>query len=377
MSMMAAQQDTEPPILKLPAELTEVVADDVDAADLRALKLTCRYLNTNVQRAFIRAHFTEQSFILASPESMQALVEMTEHEVYSKVIRKLNLFVLKMPKKPPHPRGRYGRRAAAEKEPPRDRDTRVHKRDVARFYEQNFKKQEEYWRRDEWSVALRKALLNLATRTNGIIIEIMGDKSTLRSACGIRALGRQLEQEDYLDAVPYYSVPRVKLLKAVSEGGCPIVGFTFEVLPLSVAADWLKHNHSGLFSGLRTIDFHMSRNEDPIELVVTRLDCAAHLEHLTVRVDIWNPGTTIHNNALIGTAPLPKLRGVTVIGSYPDPKHLAAFCTRYGKTLKQLTFGGGVAPAHGNAAINRERARAAVEKAWSAAMIKGIELELS
>ncbi|KAK3643993.1 hypothetical protein LTR56_009845 [Elasticomyces elasticus] len=374
---MAVQQDTEPPILKLPTELVEAVGDNVTAADLRALKLTCRFINTNVQRAFIRAHFTEQSFILGSPESMQALVEITEHEVYSKVIRKLNLFVLKMPQKPPHPRGRYGRRAAAEEQSPRDRSTRVHKRDVARLYEQNFKKQEQYWRHDEWSVALRKALLNLATTTNGVSIEILGDKSKLRSACGMRALGQQLEQEDNLDAVPYSTVPRTRLLEAVSEGACPIVGFRYEVVTLFSAADWAERHHPGLFSGLRTVDLIAPPDHDPVELVVTRLGCAAHLEHLTLRTGYSWYGIPNYNNVLMGTAHLPKLREVAIIGSYPDPQHLTAFCTRHGKTLTQLTIDASAYPAYGGAVAHRERARAAIEEAWSMAKLAGIKFELS
>ncbi|KAK5728265.1 hypothetical protein LTR15_001400 [Elasticomyces elasticus] len=356
MSTMAAQQDTEPPILKLPAELTEAIADDVDAADLRALKLTCRYLNTNVQRAFIRAHFTEQSFILASPERMQALVDVTQHEVYGKVIRKLNLLVARLPKERPSRHEPYGHRATAKEQPPRDRSTRAQKRDVAPLYEATFKKQERYWNLGEWKATLRKALLNLATTTTGISIEVRRNVYMLRSACGLQALKQQLEQDDCLEGFNNNLGP--ELLQTISE-------------------NWSKQHDVGLFSSLRTVDVDTSQKDDLVDLIVAGLGCALTLEHFTVRVDNSWLQRTGYNQALAGTVHLPKLREFGVSGSYPDPQHLAAFCTRYCKTLKRLTMCGDTAGTYPQAVANREQGRTAIEKAWSAAGITGIEFELS
>ncbi|KAK4890525.1 hypothetical protein LTR27_010806 [Elasticomyces elasticus] len=369
---MAAQQDTEPSILTWPTELTEAVADNVSAADLRALKLTCRALSASIQRAFVRAHFTEQSFILTSPESMQALVDMARDKVYGKVIRTLNLFVLKIPKSPPHPQGRYGRRRAAEGQPDGDRDTRIQKREMGRLYQQTYEKQEKFWKTGRWSVALREALQHIKTSADGISINL--------SACGVRILERVLGQPNCLTEFYLYTPVLLPLLDVISKSGLLLAGFRFEQqqsLTLVGASDWAQQHHIGLFSGLRTVDIGSGTRQSPIELIVTRLGCAQTLEHLIVRVSAWWHGSAAHNLSLETTAELPKLREVNVFGNYPEPRHLAAFCKRYEKTLKRLTLSGTPAGTYPAAQVNREHSRTAVEMAWSAAEIEGIEFELS
>ncbi|KAK3658750.1 hypothetical protein LTR56_001621 [Elasticomyces elasticus] len=353
MSTMAVQQDTEPPLLTLPAELMEAVADNVSAADLRALKLTCRLVNTNVQRAFVRAHFTEQSFILSSPQSMQALVDITKDKVYGKVIRTLNLLALKIPKSPPYAQGRYGRRRAAEGQPDPDRDTRIQK-------------------------PLREALQQIKTSTDGISINLINTTAELRSACGVRALESILGQADCLSEIGSYQSAIPTLLHAISEGGCPLVGFRFsDPRAIIIAGDWSQQHHPGLFNGLRTVDIGFRVGLNPIDLLAIRLGCADHLEHLIVRTGLWWQKYTDYSPVLETTAELSKLREVEIIGPYPEPRHLAAFCTRYGKTLKRLTLSGAPVHIHEQNQVRREQARTAVEKAWSAAGIKGIEFELS
>ncbi|KAK5682989.1 hypothetical protein LTS10_004517 [Elasticomyces elasticus] len=377
---MAVQQDTAPPLLKLPGELIEAISDDVTAADLRALKLTCRVVSVNIQRAFVRAHFTEQSFILSSPESMQALVDMAKDKVYGKVIRTLNLFALKIPKSPPHPQGRYGRRRAAEGQPDVDRDTRIQKREMGRVYQQTYEKQEKFWKTGRWSVALREALQHIKTSADGISINLVSNKTELQSACGVRTLERVLGQPNCLTDFYLYTAVLLPLLDVISKSGLPLAGFRFEQqqsLTLVGASDWAQQHHIGLFSGLRTVDIGSGTRQSPIELIVTRLGCAQTLEHLIVRVSAWWHGSAAHNLSLETTVELPKLREVNVFGNYPEPRHLAAFCKRYEKTLKRLTLSGTPAGTYPAAQVNREHSRTAVEMAWSAAEIAGIEFELS
>ncbi|KAK5741735.1 hypothetical protein LTR17_003726 [Elasticomyces elasticus] len=375
---MAAQQDTEPPILKLPAELTEAVADNVDAADLRALKLTCRYLNTNVQRAFTRAHFTEQSFILASPESMQALVDMAKDTVYSKVVRKINLFALKVPKSPPHPHGRYGRRRAADSQPKGDRDTRIQKREMGRLYQQTYEKQDKFWKTRRWGIALCDALQHINASTDGIFINLVNTAAELRSASGVLALESLLGHTDCLAELYSDHAALSTLQDAISNGGCPLVGFRFaEPRTLLAGRDWSVQHHPGLFNDLRTVDIGFRVGQNPIELVATHLGCAPHLEHIIVRTGVCWHANTQYVHVLGAVAELPRLQEVDIIGPYPEPGHLAAFCARYGSTLKRLTISGAPAARYGQAIISREQARKVVEKAWSAAKITGIEFELS
>ncbi|KAK3636190.1 hypothetical protein LTR56_014353 [Elasticomyces elasticus] len=73
----------------LPVELVKLITSCLPRHDLAALRTTCRELAVKTQRSFALANFTDKTFLLRDPWSMQTLVDICRHRVYAKVLRNI------------------------------------------------------------------------------------------------------------------------------------------------------------------------------------------------------------------------------------------------------------------------------------------------
>ncbi|KAF2163642.1 hypothetical protein M409DRAFT_25830 [Zasmidium cellare ATCC 36951] len=64
------------PMLHLPAELLEHVANQANERDLKALRLACRELHATTDRPFVKAFFTHRTH-LVTKYSLETLVSIT------------------------------------------------------------------------------------------------------------------------------------------------------------------------------------------------------------------------------------------------------------------------------------------------------------
>ncbi|KAK5719542.1 hypothetical protein LTR15_008066 [Elasticomyces elasticus] len=79
----------------LPVELVEHLATFLANWDLLAMRATCGELAAKIKRPYSKAHFTgNKSFLLPDEWSMQALVGISSHPVFSKTITSISLLPL-------------------------------------------------------------------------------------------------------------------------------------------------------------------------------------------------------------------------------------------------------------------------------------------
>jgi hypothetical protein len=73
----------------LPVELLDMVAGQLESSDFFALRLTSKTLTENTYDLFSRTYFQERCFILTDPTSMNALLSISQHNVFGKSLKKL------------------------------------------------------------------------------------------------------------------------------------------------------------------------------------------------------------------------------------------------------------------------------------------------
>ncbi|KAK5742088.1 hypothetical protein LTR17_003596 [Elasticomyces elasticus] len=78
-------------LVNLPAEIIEQIAGLLPKPDLSTMRATCHVLAANSQRPYIRANFMAKRFLLADSWSMQALVDISCHPVFSKTMMSVEL----------------------------------------------------------------------------------------------------------------------------------------------------------------------------------------------------------------------------------------------------------------------------------------------
>ncbi|KAK5741727.1 hypothetical protein LTR17_003718 [Elasticomyces elasticus] len=83
--------DTTAHILRLPAELVEMVAQELTPLDFRAFRSTCNQVNNYSYPTFATQNFEDKEFSLAHAPSMQALVGISQHAVFGKKLKDVAL----------------------------------------------------------------------------------------------------------------------------------------------------------------------------------------------------------------------------------------------------------------------------------------------
>ncbi|KAK5728371.1 hypothetical protein LTR15_001506 [Elasticomyces elasticus] len=73
----------------LPVELLAMIASLLPPKDLLPLRRTCRSLEYATLDVFAGVHFSEKAFIFSDPRSMQALVDISSHAVFSRQLKRV------------------------------------------------------------------------------------------------------------------------------------------------------------------------------------------------------------------------------------------------------------------------------------------------
>ncbi|KAK5738700.1 hypothetical protein LTR17_005832 [Elasticomyces elasticus] len=273
----------------LPVEMIELIARAVPAEDLPAMRLVCRELEHAIHRVFVQTHFTDKTFMLPSPESMQALVEISKHSIYGKLLKKVRLVNIAAMET------RFlSWRITGGGAPVRTREERVRSRAMRIREEQTYEKQIKYYKQCQWSADLIEALQNFKETAGSLTIAFEDDNTRRNSACGMRKLLRFLEcSRSGLITMDADEDMVVELLQAIVQGSCPIVGFELTGFPGGIDLPlWTMGQSSAIdmdptvFAGLREIDMFLSsyaKFKNVIEYVLAYFGGLQSVQRLRLR----------------------------------------------------------------------------------------------
>ena len=90
-SAQPALQPAQCHLLDMPVELLERMAFCLDPSTLISFRKTCNSVASITRQCFARACLKELAFVLSDKTSMQALVNISAHPVYSKSVQRLPL----------------------------------------------------------------------------------------------------------------------------------------------------------------------------------------------------------------------------------------------------------------------------------------------
>ncbi|KAK5739781.1 hypothetical protein LTR17_005067 [Elasticomyces elasticus] len=313
---MAAHPDTIAPLLAIPLELIEQIALVVPPDDLLALRRTCRLIRDGVQLTFVQTNFTDKTFLLPSPESMQALVNISKHAQYGKAMKQISFVDLQ-----PRPR-RTGKKTIS-------RDNKLRR----------------YYERHRWSPALTEALRNFKDCPGSMSIAFGNGFKTRQSPCGMRKLDsngdkgpKKLKVDEDMGA---------EFFRAIVRGSCPITSFAAPGMRegisdfVDLVDPELRLATPTLFANLRALDVFLDEdtwfdgdNQDAGPLL-DFFNGAPALEHLTLRN---SPRSSSHKiyNSFLRAVDLPRLGRLSFYGSFPDAKYIVRFSKRHESTLKHV-----------------------------------------
>lgn len=90
---MAEKIEDQPPLLQLPTEILQQIAEFADRRSLKALRLTCRDVAAIILDIYAKALFTDVAFFMQCPEDLNLALKVVEHPAFGPVIRKIRWMV--------------------------------------------------------------------------------------------------------------------------------------------------------------------------------------------------------------------------------------------------------------------------------------------
>ncbi|KAK5696211.1 hypothetical protein LTR97_008631 [Elasticomyces elasticus] len=154
-------------IIALPVELVELIAANLTRNEQAALRATCRELGAIMQRSFVASNFTSMRFLLSDAWSMNALVDISRHPIFSKSLWSIRLapWSLAETSRDKHDRDRsykYGSRREIEQAA--DLATKeliwARRRMHRATYQQVREEQRQRWSQSLWQTNFYEALMN-------------------------------------------------------------------------------------------------------------------------------------------------------------------------------------------------------------------------
>ncbi|KAK5678130.1 hypothetical protein LTS10_009299 [Elasticomyces elasticus] len=380
---MADTQSGQSRLCELPPELFELIAEEVDSEDLFALRSTGREIGHKVHRTFLDVQFSDKAFLLSSPESMQMLVDLSEHALFGGAIKRINLHVQMISAKEHYRTLRWDQR---NDEVGLSREQRLELREGRRQYQQMADAHRQFWNQKAWAAPLAEALTNIKQGQSRV--DIHGDQASADwgskhiltwsrgkvklslvyyqwsknmgvltpALSGRKSLERRLGHEFKTDWLEFAGGEQANLMRAIGESGCPITEFTlgkqhlktFTKSELSNFYDFGDIADKSLFAGLRLLDVslwvkHWGINPKAEEMVrvqtwqmrllIKFLGGAKHLEKLTLRCGYGKNFHCFQSFVMAAKVPLPRLRELNLILLEPRPVDILLFCIRHRTTL--------------------------------------------
>ncbi|KAK3641625.1 hypothetical protein LTR56_011227 [Elasticomyces elasticus] len=329
-------------------ELVELITLCLPHLDQAALRTTCRELEAKTHRPFALTNFSDKTFLLRDPWSMQTLVDLSRHRIFSKVIKNITLVPWQLE---PRSQSSYIK--------PDTQDTE---------YKRIRTEHERQWRFSLWQQPLSDALKNLAVV--GACVSIEFDTSERKSVnhitlgaehacnpCGRARLGRCMGYEQYVYATRSSTVGWKidTMLRTILDSGCHVerlvmlqVGASVPRRYFATAQNQELNATSQTLTTLNKIDLHIydthsSRHDsDSFEVgFINFLRHARHLKHLTLRREIypdWRTSTPLMN-ALLRADGLPGLCILDMPQWSARAANLLDFLRRHAHTLTRVAMG--------------------------------------
>ncbi|KAK4958141.1 hypothetical protein LTR10_004566 [Elasticomyces elasticus] len=221
-------------LLSLPAELLELIALQLPpSSDLLAFRLTCRDVESKTRWAFVDANFRRKTFLLCDQKSMQALLGISRHPIYSKTLKIVILAAWRVRDSYNDCRrkSRRDKQSATVARYATARESRIAKREGRGVHARVLAQHKQYWRRGQWQTHLFEALSTFAAarQTLESVAFAWGGHTPkdAPSPCGVKRLRMLLGHEDCLTSVKdsvynQQNVQGQKTLNKVLASGCLI-----------------------------------------------------------------------------------------------------------------------------------------------------------
>ncbi|KAK5738701.1 hypothetical protein LTR17_005833 [Elasticomyces elasticus] len=277
---------------------------------------------------------------------MQALVAISEHPIFGKAMKKVNLMALRVhpPKPPLDYRERYHARQEAE--------GRVMRSDPRRLQQRISNEQDKYYSDCRWATPLIQALTNFKSTSGTMFVdwhecrEHAGLKRN--GACGRTHIERLLGRTDCMMSAPVEDRQGIEFLMAIDQGGCPLIGFGSAGhkggLGYALRSLMSGTRNQIVWDGLRTVNIAVDQQDMDDEMDPDLLQCvldfmagASLVEHLSLRC-MTEPSYTREDqfDHFAATMQLPRIRHIWFGGALPEIGILIGFCQRHRDTLKQI-----------------------------------------
>ncbi|KAK5719774.1 hypothetical protein LTR17_015145 [Elasticomyces elasticus] len=271
---------------------------------------------------------------------MQALVDISKHNVYRKAVKKINFVVQWLRSSQPE------QPLFATHRESRSREKRAQARDLIRRHEQAYSEQRRYYSRGDWSFALEEALQNFSESPGSMSIAFANAWIARASPCGTRRLKR-LFADPTLTIGPIPDAHGATFLRTIVRGSCPISNFeaTGLVWGLDLPLKLMevvpgRQPTPTPFAGLRALDIFVDHQcwrhgaAEDVQRVLGFFGGAQTVEHLTLRTIA--PTSTGTFDGFANTAYLPRLQRLSFFGAFPEPENIVWFCKRHELTLKHI-----------------------------------------
>ncbi|KAK4544234.1 hypothetical protein LTR36_004444 [Oleoguttula mirabilis] len=342
---------TQAHILRLPPELMENVAAHVPVEGLAGTQID---VQRHQQQDFYVSlpAFTDKTFLLAYPKSMQALVDISQHTVFGKCLKRVRLLTLEIitAREDEHTRGPSAVR--------KSRDDRRRHRETRQIHYGLSEEQRSYMQSSKWRHLLWHALTNYKANNpdTGICLEIDAIQNIgAPSPTGEKNLERKLGYQGCL-AISSYPGPNLEttLWKVLLDAYCPVLELTMNASNIDVPLDFfntnIPHNQgfAAAFDRMRKLDtsVHTPYNrgatlqdarQASMQAFADLLSKLSHLEVvvLTNRAYDWDEGNKLMK-IISSYAYMPALQSLELHGSYTGVCDLVSFVSRHKHTLRAL-----------------------------------------
>ncbi|KAK5694510.1 hypothetical protein LTR97_009100 [Elasticomyces elasticus] len=335
--------DTATHILRFPAELVEMVAQELTPSDFRAFRSTCNQVNNYSYPTFATQNFEDKEFSLAHAPSMQALVDISQHAVFIKKLKDvaLSLDIVLDSKWTADYRGNKseGTIAAAI---------------VAR--EKIAARQRVYLQSLQWRWPLLVALQNLRrfAGSKGFRIAFGVNTRWHRDSigiCGEADIERGLGEIEHSYPEAFGSLAS-GFFQTLFQARCPIreliagsSSLALKTQELDHSSIYSKEDFDAVFGRMRSLrlfctdeDYDNTEKPPPYSPGVVRaLLMVPNLEKLHVQVERWShAGQASFMSSLMSTIHFGHIRQLRLDAVYLDSDETLAFLRRHKSTLESV-----------------------------------------
>lgn len=387
-------------LVSLPVEVIDIIIEHVGHDEkqygerqrcrrraLHSLRQTCEQLALIVWSRYVNEYFTRMGFILAHRKSLQAAVEISKHEIFSKTVKHIEFDIRAMTQErrkdlydePPTPTDSKKSLARARLEGVRKRKGECPQ--AAAEYSMILKDQEEMRRAGDDVLLLSEILTNYH-EAGSIPSIFLGELECREPApCGEHDIQKRIGVSCWFDETAgfdnmngsnYFDHPTAAFFEAVSRSNFPLEKFSVGGpdwnVPLYSFVDALgplgpTYKFSKAFKNLKSFDIslqharlyeleeefegHLHSWEKHVHSFIQILQAAQNLEHLSIQTpETFEPDEPTTGmemyifSSVANKATLPALRKLDIVGQSVDIPEFLDFLGRHRKTMRSLTMFG-------------------------------------